>query len=78
MVKDAGYTPMVYFNKKLATDYYDLDQIQEHDFWYAYYQSAASIPTGHNHMIWQFTSTGKVPGISGNVDLDLSYFDYGA
>lgn len=78
MVKDAGYTPMVYFNKKLATDYYDLDQIQEHDFWYAYYQSSASIPTGHDHMIWQFTSTGKVPGISGNVDLDLSYFDYGA
>ena len=26
--------------------------------------------------MWQYTSTGSVPGISGNVDLDLGYVDY--
>lgn len=26
--------------------------------------------------IWQFTSTGYVPGISGNVDLNISYVNF--
>ena len=76
-VENAGYTPMVYFNKKLATDHYDLTQIEQYDFWYAYYQPTASIPTGHDYTMWQFTSTGSVPGIEGNVDLNVGYYDYG-
>ena len=76
-VQNAGYTPMVYFNKKLATDHYDLNQVEQYDFWYAYYQPTASIPTGHDYTMWQFTSTGSVPGIEGNVDLNVGYFDYG-
>ena len=28
--------------------------------------------------IWQYSSKGRVPGISGNVDLDIAYKDYPA
>ena len=27
--------------------------------------------------MWQYTSRGSVPGISGNVDMDVAYFSYG-
>lgn len=41
--------------------------------WYAHYdQRYDGIDCG----IWQYTNTGSVPGISGNVDLDLSFTDY--
>ncbi len=71
-----GYTPMVYFNKKLATDHYDLTQISQYDFWYAYYQKEAEIPGGYPYTMWQFTSSGKVNGIEGNVDLNAGYYRY--
>ncbi len=28
--------------------------------------------------MWQYTSKGTVPGISGNVDMNIAYFRYGA
>ena len=45
-----------------------------YDLWFAQYASAPSI-TGM--AMWQYTSTGKVPGISGDCDKDYSYKDYG-
>ena len=42
-------------------------------FWYARYTDTFD---GTDCGIWQYTSTGSVPGISGNVDLDLAYVDY--
>ena len=45
-----------------------------YDLWFAQYASAPSI-TGM--AMWQYTSTGKVPGISGDCDKNYSYKDYG-
>ena len=70
-VEKAGYTPMVYFNKDLAYNYYDLNRIAEYDFWYADYHS---VPAFHyDFAMLQYTSSGKVKGIDGNVDLDILF-----
>ena len=30
----------------------------------------------HIYQMWQYTSKGSVPGISGNVDMNVAYFKY--
>ena len=45
------------------------------DLWFASYKSSCSrIDAG----IWQYSSSGKVDGISGSVDMDYSFRDYPA
>ena len=34
--------------------------------------------TKHEHTMWQFSSVGRIDGISGNVDLNVCYVDYPA
>ncbi len=69
-VKKAGYSPMVYFNNYAGYIKYDLREIMDYDFWYAYYDTEKP-PFYYDFQMWQYTSTGKVPGIKGNVDMDL-------
>ena len=42
-------------------------------FWYARYASSFD---GTDCGMWQYTNEGSVPGIGGNVDLDIGYIDY--
>ena len=67
----AGYTPMVYFNQRMIANGFDLEQMADYRFWLAQYDSKMDFP--YRVDMWQYTATGRVPGISGNVDLNL-YF----
>jgi len=71
----AGYEPVVYFNLDFSKRMYDLRALQEagYGFWLAMYSD--SMTYAHKLTMWQYTSGGSVPGIYGNVDLDL-YFTY--
>lgn len=71
-VKKLGYTPMVYTNLDYLKRYFDRNQLP-YDLWYAQYASKASIA---NKEIWQYSSKGRVAGISGNVDMNHGYKDY--
>jgi len=75
MVEKAGYTPMVYCNANWYKNYL-LPNMMRHDLWLAYWRSkdTDAIP----HTVWQYTDAGNVGGISGNVDLNIAYKDYGA
>lgn len=73
-VKDAGYTPMVYQNKKTTMFKLDLERLKNYDFWLAEYNSNPSYY--YDFSMWQYTSTGSVPGIEGDVDLNISFKDY--
>lgn len=54
----------------------DLSRLGAYDKWVARYGSK---PTAvQRYGIWQKSSTGRVQGISGNVDLDECYIDYPA
>ena len=71
-----GYTPMVYSNKKTTIWKYDLARLQGYDIWYAEYNDSPALP--YKWEMWQYTSTGKVPGIKGDVDLNICFKDYSA
>lgn len=71
-----GYTPVLYTNKKTAVFKYDLGRISNYDIWYAEYNDEPSLP--YKWSMWQYCSDGSVPGISGNVDLNICFKDYAA
>ena len=68
-IRSAGYTPAVYFNQSLGYLRYDLRELTEHILWLAEYDTK---PDFYYHFdLWQYTHTGQVAGIQGDVDLDL-------
>jgi len=68
-IRQAGYTPMVYFNPYCGYVKYDLSKIMDYDFWFAQYLEKPDFY--YNFQMWQYTSSGKVNGVDGNVDLDV-------
>lgn len=75
-VRSAGYTPMIYQNKSTLMKKVDLPRLKDYDLWLAEYNEK---PTYYyDFAMWQYTSTGTVPGISGNVDINLCFRNYSA
>lgn len=73
-VEAAGYYVMVYTNLNWLTNYIDTSRISKYDTWLAQW---ASQPTYKGFFgIWQYTSKGSVNGISGDVDMNISYKNY--
>lgn len=70
-IKEAGYTPMIYGNLKTFMLLLDMEELEEYDKWFAYYDEAYYFP--YDFQIWQYTNKGKVSGIEGDVDLNISF-----
>lgn len=66
---DFGYTPMVYFNWHLAESSLYLSELEDYPFWLALYQNYMTYP--FRVEMWQYTCTGRVPGIQGDVDINV-------
>lgn len=49
--------------------------LKKYDVWLAAYRNAKPTP-GWSFGMWQYTSTTRVPGVSGNVDMSHAYKDY--
>ena len=64
---------MFYTNRNFLDTYLGTALPKRYAYWYARYADQFD---GTDCGMWQYTSTGSVPGISGNVDLDLGYVDY--
>ena len=73
-VKKAGYKPMIYGNVKSFTLLMDAADVDDYDIWIAYYGTPLYYP--YHFDMWQYTSTGSVDGITGNVDLNICITDY--
>ena len=70
-VEDAGYESMVYSNLTYFYLHYDLSQLVDFPLWLAQYNET---PTFYYHFdMWQYSSTGTVAGIEGNVDLNIQF-----
>ena len=68
-VKAAGYQPMVYANLTYFYLHFDMTKLADYPFWLAQYSAK---PTFYYHFnIWQYSSTLEVPGIEGNVDMNV-------
>ena len=72
-IEAKGYYAMFYTNRNFLDTYLGTELSKRYAYWYARYADRFD---GTDCGIWQYTSTGSVPGITGNVDLDLGYTDY--
>ena len=70
-----GLYAMVYTYTNFADTALDMDALTAYDLWIADYRGHR--PT-RKHGMWQYTSKGKIPGVSGPVDLSHAYKDYPA
>jgi len=73
-IQDAGYTAGVYANKNWLETKMNTSELSGYKIWLAQY-AATPTYTG-KYDLWQYSSTGKVTGISGDVDLNQSYLGY--
>lgn len=71
-VKSAGYEVMIYSDKSFFLNDLDTAQLTGYNWWIAEYASSL---TGIEASVWQYSDTGSVPGISGNVDRDEAFVD---
>lgn len=75
IIEAAGYWCGIYANLNWWNNYLpDLDRFTK---WIAQYNSQCEY-TGANKDIWQYSDTGRVAGISGNVDMNECYRDFPA
>ena len=72
-VDAAGYDSMVYFNPDQSRKQMYLEELVDYGFWLAMYSDHMTYE--YKVDMWQYTCTGSVPGISGNVDINL-FFPY--
>ena len=74
-IKESGYTPMLYCNIRWFIEKLDITRIADYDKWFAQYFRKPFFP--YAFQVWQYSSSGKVDGINGNVDYNISFVDYG-
>ncbi|MCR5278966.1 MAG: glycoside hydrolase family 25 protein [Lachnospiraceae bacterium] len=85
-VKNAGYRPMIYANMKYFVRMMEFERLEDYGKWYANYNELydpAKITSiwafndplyfPYEYDIWQYTDTGHIDGISGNVDLNVLF-----
>ena len=72
IIESEGYYPAIYASNSWFTQSMDLSQLTQYDKWVAAWSSTPTI----DHTMWQYSSTGRVSGISGAVDLDYCYVNY--
>lgn len=70
-----GLYAMVYTYTNFADTALDMAALAAYDLWIADYRGKR--PT-RRHGMWQYTSSGKIPGVSGPVDLSHAYKGYAA
>lgn len=69
VMEEKGYQPMVYFNWYQSSRLMYLSELEDYPFWLALYQDRMTYP--YKVEMWQYTDKGRVPGIQGNVDLNI-------
>lgn len=73
-VQAAGYYVSLYTNLDWISNRIDMSRAKAFDVWLAQWSSK---PTYNGSFgMWQYTSSGSVSGISGNVDMNIAYYDY--
>ena len=73
-IKNSGYAPGVYANKTWLNSYMNAGELSSYKIWLAQYNTAPTYAGKFD--MWQYSSKGKVGGIGGNTDMNLSYMGY--
>lgn len=71
-IKAKGYTPMIYASTSWLNNKLDMSKLP-YDVWVAQYNDVCEYKG--KYVMWQYTSSGKISGIKGNVDLNHCYIE---
>ena len=70
-IQEAGYTPMIYGSLKDLLRY-NLTDLARYNIWLAQYD--VNTPSFNQYFsIWQYSNTGSVAGVDGNVDMNIQF-----
>lgn len=72
-IEKAGYYALIYASDSWFRDYLFLDRLDKYGKWVARWSNEA--PNAEWQM-WQYTSTGQVVGIKGNVDISTTNYNF--
>lgn len=77
-LENAGYYVSIYSFAKFFNDYVDMSKIENYDIWIACWGDEERLNSFYDgpYGMWQYSATGSVNGIDGDVDLDYAYKDY--
>ncbi len=71
-IKNAGYTPAIYFNRNIGYYGYDLSRLTDYEFWFALPE--ASYPSFYYAIdSWQYSFAEHIPGIDMDTDMNLMF-----
>lgn len=73
-VASSGYKAGVYASKSWYNSKLNTSGLSNYTIWVAQYNATCTYTGKYN--MWQYTSKGSVPGINGNVDMNISYTGY--
>ena len=74
-IQNSGYSAGVYANKTWFTEKINTSSLTGYKIWLAQYASTPTY-TATRYDMWQYSSKGHVSGISGYVDMNISYMNY--
>ena len=74
-IENSKYKAGVYANSKWLSGQINTTELTGYKIWLAQYASTPTY-TATRYDMWQYSSSGTISGISGNVDLNLSYLGY--
>lgn len=70
-IEEAGLRPVIYGNIKFLAGRLDLSQLTGYPLWLAQYYDRPLFP--YDFHFWQYSSSGQVAGINGDVDLNICF-----
>jgi len=73
-VKSNGYTGMIFGDKEWLIKEIDMSKLTDYDVWLDQPQDLPDYP--YKFTMWQYMTNGSIDGISGYVNLNISFVDY--
>lgn len=73
-IREFGYYPIIYASENWMRRNMDLKMLKDYEFWAPQYLEENDFL--FDFSMWQYTESGSIPGIKGEVDLDISMVDY--
>jgi len=73
-VAQAGYIPLLYGDKECLIKQLDLSKLTAYDVWLSQLSDIPDYP--YKFSMWQYSTKGSVDGISGYVNMNISFLDF--
>lgn len=73
-VKGYGYKPVIYASRDMLISGLNLEDLVDYDVWLSDENTPTDYP--YRFSMWQYNKKGKIDGITGDIDLDISFINY--